>query len=165
MRFRHLAMALGVLALPALALGQTPANAVAGATSEVTAHQLLSGNERGVVKRSHSVVRSRQQLENLLQQIYAGQIPPRAPAIDFSQQVLVYYALATAMHGGDRVYIRSGSLRRGVLHLNVEIATSGANCLGTNSLTAPFALAALPFPAQDVRRAEFTVTHKSYPCK
>lgn len=156
-----------MLGLPVLATGRTQsgsARAVA-AVSEVTAHQLLSGNERGVVKKGHSIVRSPRQLETLLRQIYAGQVPPPAPNIDFLQQVLVYYTTGTGMHGGDRVYIRSGALERGILHVKVEIATSGANCLGTSGLTAPFALAALPFPAQRVRRADFEITHESYSCK
>lgn len=165
MKFRQLAIALLVLALPALAAGQSRAGAAAGAGAEATAQQLLAGNGRGVTKKARRLVRSQTELENLLQQIYSGQAPPPAPQIDFSRQVLVYYSLGTGMHGGDKVYIRSGSLHGGVLHVNVEVATSGGNCLGTTSLTAPFVLAALPFPAWKVHRAEFSVTHESYPCK
>lgn len=132
--------------------------------NEFSAHQLLAGNERGIVHPVHKILRSKSQLETLLQQIYSGQVPPEAPQIDFSRQVLVYYSLGTETRRHDNVYIRSGSLEHGVLHVYVEIAHSSGDCLATSSLTAPFVIAALPFPAREVRRAEYEITHKNYPC-
>lgn len=159
MRIANLALALVLLGIPALAAAQ------GNAGSEMTAHQILSGNERGVTRAGHEIVRSQQQFEDLLQSVYAGQVAPTAPQVDFSRQVLVYYSLGTATRGGVKLIVRSGRLEHGVLHVSVEIAEPAATCLGTDSLTAPFALAALPFPAHDVRRADFEVTRKSYPCK
>ena len=135
-----------------------------GIDNEFAAHQILSGYERGVVDPQEKILRSQSQLEALLQKIYSGQVPPQAPQIDFSRQVLVYYSLGTKMHGDENSYIRSGSLERGVLRVYVEIAPSSGDCLTTRSLTAPFVIAALPFPASEVRLAEYDISHKSYPC-
>jgi len=151
-----------LLVIPALAWGQGDNT---NGASEVTAHQILSGYEKGAAQPMHKVVRSNDALSDLLQQVYSGQAAPQPPHIDFSKQVLVFYGLGSAMHRGDRVYVRSGSLDKGVLHVNVEIAKPGESCLQTHSLTAPFALAALPFPAYDVKRAEYSISHKSYPCR
>ncbi len=141
------------------------AEAGESSADEFAAHQLLEGNERGVTHAGHEIVRSQAQLEALLQRIYSGQAPPEAPHVDFAQHTLVYYSLGTGMHGDDRIYIRSASLERGVLHVRVEIARSGGDCLQAKSLTAPFAIAAVPFPVRDVQRAEYSVSEKSYPCE
>lgn len=132
--------------------------------NEFSAQELLSGYERGVVEPGLEILRSQSQLEALLQKIYSGQVPPEAPQVDFSQHVLVYYSLGTKMHGNDKVYIRSGSLEQGTLHVYVEIAHSSGDCLSTSSITAPFVIAALPFPAREVRQAEYSISHKNYPC-
>lgn len=155
-------------ALPVITVSEAQATdtSASGATAdnEFSADQILGGNERGVVSPGPKVLRSQAELEALLQQIYSGQTPPEAPPIDFSRQVLVYYSLGTGMHGNDNIYIRRGSLEHGVLHVYVEIAHSNGNCLTTRSLTAPFAIAALPFPAREVQRAEFDISHQGYPC-
>lgn len=140
------------------------ARAGESAGNEFAAHQLLSGNERGITYPGHTIVRTQAQLEALLQRIYSGEAPPESPHVDFAQHTLVYYSLGTGQHGDERIYIRSGSLEQGVLHVQVEIAHSSGNCLSATSLIAPFAIAALPFPAHEVQRAEYHVSHKSYPC-
>lgn len=161
--------ALAQPSLPVVTISEPQAASAArsgeSADNEFSAQQLLSGNERGLTSPGHVVVRSQAQLEALLQRIYSGQVAPDAPRVDFTQYTLVYYSLGTGMHGDDRIYIRRGSLEQGVLHVQVEIAHSGGNCLKTTSLTAPFAIAALPFPAHEVLRAEYDVSHKSYPCE
>lgn len=129
------------------------------------AHRLLSGNAPGISNAEGVIVRSQQQLEELLRQIYSSGLPPSTPAIDFSQQVLVYYVLGTGMRGDDTIHIRNGSLVDGVLHVEVEIGRRPQYCLGKGALTAPFALAALPFPASEIRRAVYRVVYKTYPCR
>lgn len=155
--------ALPVVTMSAPLTGGSPASGTE-AGNEFLAQQLLSGYERGVAEPGLKVVRSQAELEALLQRVYSGQKPPEAPRIDFSQYVLVYYSLGTKMRGNDKIYIRSGSVEHGVLHVSVEIARSSGDCLTTTSLTAPFVIAALPFPAREVRRAEDKVTHENYPC-
>jgi len=157
-----LAALVALLALPGPGRAQESA---AGAATETNAHQILTGEQRGAAEHAREVVRNPAQLRNLLAKIFSGQAPPQAPEIDFTQQVLVFYSVGRALNNGERVYIRSGTLDHGVLHVNVEIAKPGEDCLQTQSLTAPYALAALPFPAADVRRAEYSVSHKSYPCR
>jgi len=155
--------ALPVVTMSAPLTGGSPASG-AEASNEFLAQQLLSGYERGVVESGLKVLRSQAQLEALLHRVYSGQNPPEAPRIDFSQHVLVYYSLGTKMRGNDKIYIRSGRLEHGVLHVSVEIARSSGDCLTTSSLTAPFVIAALPFPAREVQRSEYEITHETYPC-
>lgn len=129
------------------------------------AHQLLSGNAPGISNRENVVLRSQQQFEELLRQLYSNGLPPVPPSIDFSQQVLVYFVLGTGMRGDDTIHIRDGYLLDGVLHVEVEIGRRPEYCLGKGVLAAPFALAALPFPASEVRRAVYRVLYKTYPCR
>jgi|GEM_PF-2941956 len=162
---RATTVVLALLALSVLPVAGRAQSGNAGAATETTAHQILSGDQRGAVENNHEIVRNASELNQLLGRIFSGQAPPQAPDIDFSQQVLVFYSHPSTVNAGDRIYVRSGKLAHGVLHVNVEIAQPGESCLNTNSLTAPYALAALPFPAIDVKRAEFSVSHKSYPCR
>lgn len=157
-------LAATALALPLVAAAQTTPAAASAATSAAP-QEVISGNARGVAYAAHRVLRSQTQLETLLRRIYSGQIPPSAPKFDFSHEVLVYYALGTAAHGATKLYVRSGRLEGGVLHVRVEIARSTGTCLGADNLAAPFVIAALPFPAAAVASARFEVTRKSYPCR
>lgn len=143
-----------------------PASATRASGPDVyRAHQLLSGNAPGISNREDVVLRSQQQLEVLLRRLYSNRLPPVSPDIDFSQQVLVYFVLGTGMRGDDTIHIRDGYLADGVLHVEVEIGRRPEYCLGKGALTAPFALAALPFPASEVHRAVYRVFHKTYPCR
>ena len=155
--------ALPVITMSAPQTGGTPSSDNESG-NEFVAQQLLSGYEHGVAEPGLKILRSQGELEALLRRVYSGQTPPDAPRIDFSQFVLVYYSLGTKVRSNDRIYVRSGRLEQGVLHVSIEIAHASGNCLTTSSLTAPFVIAALPFNARDVRRSEYKITHKSYPC-
>lgn len=129
------------------------------------ARTLYSGDQSGLNGSVHGIVRNAAEMEALTQKIYAGMLAPTPPAIDFSDHVVVYYALPTADRGATHVVVKSAALHRGVLEVQIEIAQSVSTCLGQSSLTAPFAVASLPVPAADVNSANFKVSHKSYPCR
>lgn len=156
--------ALPVITMSAPETGGT-ASAGSESSNEFVAQELLSGYEHGVVESGIEIVRTQAELEALLRRIYSGGTPPEAPRINFSHFVLVYYSLGTKMHNNDKIRVRSGRLERGVLHVAVEIAHASGNCLATKSLNAPFVIAALPFNARQVRRAEYKITHRNYPCE
>ncbi len=161
MSIKSLVALLVLLGLPAFAAAQATPPATA---TEMTAHQILSGNAAGITHPGHRIIRSQAGFQALLRNIF-GYLPPSPPEVDFSRQVLIYYSLGTAEHGEEKVYIRSGQLSHGVLHINVEIGVPAESCLTTPSMSAPYAIAALPFPASMVERAEFSVVRKSYPCR
>lgn len=135
------------------------------ASDEYMAQTLLSGNERGVINYGHHLIRSQAELEALLGQIFAGQAPPQAPRIDFSQNTLIYYSIGSKVRRDTKIYIRRGKLEHGVLHVYVEIAEPGGDCLDVSSFIAPFTIAAVPIPATEVKRAQYTVTHENYSCE
>lgn len=137
----------------------------AAADGGFPAQAIDSGNQSGLSGAARGIVRNADELAALTQKIHAGTLAPTPPAIDFSDHVVVYFALPTAERTTTRVVVKSATLHRGVLDVQIEIAQSDLSCLDPSSLAAPYAVASLPVPATDVNSADFEVTHKSYPCR
>ncbi len=112
--------------------------------------QLVRTNT-GVEARARYVVRDQGTWTNLWSRVVSNVNPhPAAPAIDFSQDMVVAAAMGTKPTGGFSIAIDSAFTAGDSIYVVVREVSPGRGCNVTFSLTAPFAARLLPRSADPV---------------
>jgi len=97
------------------------------------------GSSSELIKRTGFVVRSASRWADVWRQLNAGVTPPpRRPAVDFSQHMLLVVTLGQQTSGGHSIAVRSITDGGSRWTARVRESRPGPECLSTAVITAPF---------------------------
>jgi hypothetical protein len=115
--------------------GEPPAGSV-----EVSVSPISVDGYSGLEAPLRTLVRSEGEWRDLWARLATDRIPrPAAPAVDFSERVVVVAAMGTRPTGGHAIRIDRVSYAGDTLWVEVTSVTPGARCVTTQALTAPVA--------------------------
>lgn len=104
----------------------------------------IDGSYTGIAEPLRALVRSEGEWRDLWARLAANRIPrPAAPAIDFSERVVVVAAMGTRPTGGHAIRIDRVSYAGDTLWVEITSIAPGAGCVTTQALTAPVAAVAV----------------------
>jgi hypothetical protein len=99
----------------------------------------------GVSEPTARVVQDRATFRRLWDETQSTRTPtPEPPEIDFARESLVVVALGTRPSGGYRIRIEKIQERAGAVEVTVGKYAPGQNCLSTQAITKPIAIARMP---------------------
>lgn len=120
--------------------GTPPTETTAAATRSIP----IDGSYTGIDQPLRTLVRTRQEWDDLWSRLAANRIPrPAPPPVNFSEEVVVVAAMGTRPTGGHAIRIDSIRYARDTLWVDVTSVVPGPTCVTTQALTAPVAAIAV----------------------
>jgi hypothetical protein len=132
---------LGAICVWGCTAAAPPSSEPPAASVEVSVTPIpVDGSYGGLEEPMRTLVRSGGEWRDLWARLATDRIPrPTAPAIDFSERVVVVAAMGTRPTGGHAIRIDRVSYAGDTLWVEVTSVTPGAGCMTTQALTAPVA--------------------------
>lgn len=120
--------------------GESPAETTPAATRPIP----IEASYTGIQEPLRTLVRTRQEWEDLWSRLAANRIPrPSPPAVDFSNEVVVVVAMGNRPTGGYVVRIDSVRYEKDTLWVDVTTVSPGTGCITTQAISAPAAAVAV----------------------